>query len=292
MTTPATALYGLVGCPVEHSLSPVMMTAAFDARAIDATYLAFDVRPDALAAAIAGLRAIGARGFNVTSPHKQTVLPLVDELATSARAVGAVNTVVSERGRLVGHNTDASGFVEALREAGTDARGARAVLLGAGGAARAVAAGLARAGASSIMVAGRAQTRAEAMVAEIARVHPATTWRTASLPGPIPCGPDTDLLVNCTPAGMQGGPEGAALVAGLTLGTLPATAIVVDLVYGPGQTPLVEAARARGLHAIDGLTMLLHQGAAAFHLWTARVPPLDAMRRAIDLERVLVDGAA
>jgi len=285
MTTATTALYALIGSPVEHSLSPAMMTAAFDACAIDAAYLPFDVRPNALATAIAGLRALGARGFNVTVPHKEAVLPLLDELATSARAVGAANTVVIERGRLTGHNTDASGFVEALREAESDPMGAQAVLLGAGGAARAVAAGLARAGASSITIAGRAESRAEQAVSALGEVHAAPAWRATSLASSGLCAADTTLLVNCTPAGMQGGPDGASLVAGLALDALPVGAVVVDLVYGRRDTPLLAAARARGLRAIDGLTMLLHQGAAAFELWTGRAPPLDVMRRSLESAR-------
>ena len=252
-----------------------MMTAAFGARAIDAEYLAFDVRPDAL----------GARGFNVTVPHKETILPLLDELSTSARAVGAANTVVIDHGRLTGHNTDASGFVEALREAEADPMGGRAVLLGAGGSARAVAAGLARAGASAITIAGRAEARAEQAVSALREVHAAPAWCATSLASGDLCGRETTLLVNCTPAGMQGGPDGGALVAGLSLEALPTSAVVVDLVYGPTATPLLAAAEARGLRAIDGLTMLLHQGAAAFHVWTGRLPPLEAMRRSLQSAR-------
>lgn len=282
MTTATTALYGLLGSPVEHSLSPAMMTAAFDARAIDAAYLAFDVRPDGLAAAVAGLRTLGARGVNVTLPHKEAVVPLVDELASSARAVGAVNTIVNERGRLVGHNTDASGFVEALREAGADPRDGHAVLLGAGGSARAVAAGLARAGASSITIAGRAVARAQQIAEALAAQHPGPRLRAASLEAAGLCEPQTSLVVNCTPAGMQGGPDGDALAAGVPLHALARDAVVVDLVYRPSETPLLRRAAGQGLRTVGGLTMLLHQGAAAFQLWTGRAAPLEAMRRALE----------
>lgn len=282
MTSATTALYGLVGSPVEHSLSPAMMTAAFGARAMDAVYLAFEVRPDGLGAAVAGLRALGARGLNVTIPHKEAVVPLLDDLASSARAVGAVNTIVVERGRLVGHNTDASGFVEALREAEADPLGGHAVLLGAGGAARAVAAGLARAGAASITIAGRAEARAGQIVSALRPLHPGADFRATSLESAGLCDERTTLLVNCTPAGMDGGPDGSALVAALPMDALPASAIVVDLVYRPLETPLLARAGARGLATLGGLTMLLHQGAAAFHLWTGRAAPLDAMRRALD----------
>ena len=282
MTTATTALYGLLGSPVEHSLSPAMMTAAFGARAIDAAYLAFDVRPDGLAAAVAGLRTLGARGVNVTSPHKEAVVPLLDELASSARSVGAVNTIVNERGRLVGHNTDASGFVEALREAGADPLDGHAVLLGAGGSARAVAAGLARAGASSITIAGRAVARAQQIADALSAQQPGPRFRAASLEAAGLCEPQTSLVVNCTPAGMEGGPDGDALAAGVPLDALPRSAVVVDLVYRPAETPLLRRAAGQGLRTLGGLTMLLHQGAAAFHLWTGRAAPLEAMRRALE----------
>jgi shikimate dehydrogenase len=282
VTSATSALYGLLGSPVEHSLSPAMMTAAFGARAMDAVYLAFEVRPDALGAAVAGLRVLGARGLNVTLPHKETVVPLLDELASSARTVGAVNTIVVERGRLIGHNTDASGFVEALREAEADPLGGHAVLLGAGGAARAVAAGLARAGAASITIAGRAEARAQEIVTSLRARSPGPVFRATSLESDALCDARTTLLVNCTPAGMDGGPDGDALAASLPLDELPASATVVDLVYRPLETPLLARAEARGVATLGGLTMLLHQGAAAFHLWTGRVAPLDAMRRALD----------
>ncbi len=282
MTSATTALYGLLGSPVEHSLSPAMMTAAFGARAMDAVYLAFEVRPDGLSGALAGLRALGARGLNITLPHKEAVVPLLDDLASSARTVGAVNTIVCDRGRLVGHNTDASGFVEALREAEADPLGAHAVLLGAGGAARAVAAGLARAGAATITIAGRAAARAEEIAGSLRERQGGPSFRATTLEDARLCGPDTTLLVNCTPAGMDGGPDGGALAASLPLDALSTGAFVVDLVYQPLETPLLARAQARGLRTLGGLTMLLHQGAAAFHLWTGRVAPLDAMRRALD----------
>jgi shikimate dehydrogenase len=282
VTTATTRLYGLLGSPVEHSLSPAMMTAAFGARAMDAEYLAFDVRPDALRVALDGLRALGVRGLNVTIPHKGAIVPMLDDLASSARTVGAVNTIVCDRGRLVGHNTDASGFVLALREAEADPLGAHAVLLGAGGAARAVAAGLARAGAASITIAGRAAARAEEIVVALREAHPEPTFRAVSLGSDALCAPETTLLVNCTPGGMDGGPDGAALAASLSLEALGPKAVVIDLVYRPLETPLIEAAQARRLATLSGLTMLLHQGAAAFELWTGRSAPVDAMRRALD----------
>lgn len=283
MSTTATTLFGLLGSPVEHSLSPAMMTAAFEAHAIDAAYLAFEVLPDALPAAVSGLRALGARGVNVTNPHKEAVVPLLDALSSAARAIGAVNTIVFDRGRLVGHNTDASGFVEALCEAGADPRRGRAVLLGAGGAARAVAAGLARAGAAAITVAGRARARAEQVVTSLRHAHPGVAWHAASLGEADFVDEQTTLLANCTPAGLDGGPEGDALAAAVPLSLLPASAVVVDLVYRPVETPLLRAAAGRGLAAVGGRAMLVHQGAAAFQLWTGRSAPLAAMRRAVEL---------
>jgi shikimate dehydrogenase len=281
VTGSRTALFGLLGSPVDHSLSPAMMTAAFEARAMDAVYLAFDVGPAALATAVTGLRALGARGANVTTPHKETIVPLLDELAPSARAAGAVNTIVCEAGRWIGHNTDGVGFVEALREAHVDPRGGHAVLLGAGGAARAVAAGLAEAGVSSITVAARSATRAADLLASLRALHPAPTFRATGIDDATTFDGHTTLVVHCTPAGMTGGPDGEALAAALPLATLARTATVVDLVYQPRETPLLRTAASHGLRALSGLPMLLHQGAAAFALWTGHAAPVEVMRRAL-----------
>jgi shikimate dehydrogenase len=266
MTTAATRLAVVIGDPVEHSLSPALHSAAFAASGIDAVFVAVRVARDQLAAALAGLRAMGVLGISVTVPHKQAVMALVDRLDGLAARVGAVNCVsVAADGALVGHNTDAPGFVDS---AGPVA-GQRVVLLGAGGAARAVAAGLADAGVSQLVAVAR---RPDAV--DWTRARPWTAEVLAEL-----C-PSCDLLVDCTSLGLDPAAEGR-VPAAVPLERLPATARVATLVYHR-DTALLAAARARGLAVLDGRAMLLHQGARAFFLWTGQPAPIDAMAAALD----------
>ena len=263
---PRTRLAAVLGDPVEHSLSPAMHNAAFAAAGVDAVLLALRVAPEDLAEAVAGLRAIGAIGLSVTVPHKQAIVPLLDRIEPPADRIGAVNCVAVEPGgALVGHNTDAAGFVDG---AGPVA-GCRIVLLGAGGAARAVHAGLSEAGAASIAVVARAPARVDWVQAR--------PWQADTLRG-LCAG--CDLLVDCTSAGLDPATE-ARLPAPIPLDALPAGARVATLVYHR-ETALVAAARRRGLATFDGRAMLLHQGARAFTLWTGRPAPLEVMRRSID----------
>jgi shikimate dehydrogenase len=280
--TGRTAVYGILGWPVEHSASPRMQNAAFAEGGLDAVYVPFAVDPAALATAVQGLRALGVRGVNVTLPHKEAILPLLDEVDPDAHAIGAVNTVIRDGDRLMGLNTDGAGLVRSLEEAGVEVRGARVTVLGAGGAARAAVVGLARVGAGSLRVAARRPDRAKAMVDAI-----------GSVPGHAritPCPMDaelgdhfahTDLLVQATSATLGAGPAAEELAAALPMDALPSGAAVVDLVYDPLETTVLRAARARGLRAVDGLGMLLHQGALAFEHWTGQPAPLAAMRAAL-----------
>ncbi|MGH9277071.1 MAG: shikimate dehydrogenase [Acidimicrobiales bacterium] len=267
----ATRLAAVIGHPVGHSLSPAMHNAAFRARRLDWAYVAFDVTPDALAAAVSGMRAFGLGGLSVTIPHKEGVARLVDELSGTAEALGAVNTVVAgQNGRLRGENTDGAGFLRALREGdGFDPAHRRCLVVGAGGAARAVVKALADAGASEVVVANRTRSRAEAIVGlagDCGRVGVAEEAGEA------------DLVVNATPAGMAGsGLEDALPLDPAHLGP---GQLVVDLVPNPAITPLIEAARERGATAANGLGMLVHQAALAFRFWTGEDAPVDVMARA------------
>jgi shikimate dehydrogenase len=282
-------VYGIFGFPVAHSRSPAMHNRAFEALGLDARYVPFAVAPEHLGDAVRGARALGIRGWNVTLPHKTAILPWLDEVDPVASAIGAVNTVIRDRDHLRGTNTDAEGLTRALLEAGATLAGTRATVLGAGGAARASVVGLARAGAGRINVAARQRDRAEALVNELR----------GSLPGVVLAACDlaessltavfaeTDLLVQATSATLDGTPAAGRFTDGLPLGLLPATALVTDLVYKPLQTSLLRAAADRGLNTLDGLGMLLHQGALAFELWTGRTAPLAPMRAALlDLEPV------
>jgi shikimate dehydrogenase len=266
----ATRVAAVLGWPVAHSASPALHNAAFAALGIDAVLVALAVAPPDLAAAVRGLAALGFLGASVTVPHKQAVAGLCDRLDPLAERIGAVNCLVFDGGRVVGHNTDAGGFLDALAgELGRDASGARAVLLGAGGAARGVAVALAGAGAS-VQVVARSP----------ASWCAARPWTAAELAALLPT---CDLLVDCTPVGLSRH-EDSAVPAEIPLELLPSTAAVCALLYGTPGSQLVTGARARGLAALDGAAMLVHQGARAFTLWTGRAAPIDVMRAALPVQ--------
>jgi shikimate dehydrogenase len=273
--TGSTRLAAVIGAPVRHSLSPVVHNAAFAASGLDWTYLAFEVQPAALSDALDGVRALGIAGLSVTMPHKEDVARLVDDLSDDARLLGAVNCVVNDKGRLVGHNTDGAGFVGALgAELGVDPRGKRCLVVGAGGAARAVVLALARAGAATVVVANRTRARAEeaaGLAGAAGRVaEPADVVAEVAL---------ADVVVNATSVGM--GLPGAADVP-FPPEALEPGQVVADIVYQPLVTPLVAAARARGVTAANGVSMLVHQAAVAFELWTGAPAPVDAMTAAVE----------
>jgi shikimate dehydrogenase len=280
--TGRTAVYGILGWPVDHSASPAMHNAAFAHLGIDAVYVPFPVAPQGLASAVAGLRALGVRGVNVTVPHKEAILPLLDDVDADARALGAVNTVVRDGARLVGTNTDGPGLVRSLEEAGVDVKGRRVTVLGAGGAARAAVVGLARAGASRIVVAARRPDQADALRRAVQPTVCDTPIDACAMDGDLAAGfAATDLLVQATSATLGDTPTAQSFTSALPLDALPAKAAVVDLVYKPLETTLLHAARARGLQGVDGLGMLLHQGALGFERWTGHPAPVDVMRRAL-----------
>jgi shikimate dehydrogenase len=248
-----------------------MHNAAFRALGLDWAYVAFEVPPGAAhaTAAVAGMRALGLVGLNVTMPHKADVAAAVDRLTPTAEALGAVNTVAWGPGPdvLTGHNTDGPGLLDALLiDEGFDPSGRRCVVFGAGGAGRAVIRALGEAGAASVTVVNRTVERALAA---------APLAGAAGRIGVAADVADADLVVNATPAGMNG-VEGVAIDPAL-LGT---GQLVIDLVYYPAVTPLVEAARMRGAVAINGLGMLIHQAAHAIRLWTGEDPPLEVMSSA------------
>lgn len=265
-----TRLAAVIGWPVEHSRSPQLLNAAFAAAEIDAAMVPIAAPPDDLPAVIAGLRAMRALGASVTVPHKLAAVALCDDLAPTARAIGAVNCIAfdPETHHAIGHNTDCDGFADALTEAGFSSRGARAVLLGAGGAARAVAHGL----------------RNLRAIEVIARDPAAVTWARAwawSRDQLAECFARADLVVDCTPVALHAGADEDAWVDALPLAALRPTATVASLVYHRAPR-LLERARAAGHSTLDGRGMLVHQGARAFALWTGRAAPIAAMRSALD----------
>ncbi len=271
-------LAGVVGWPVEHSLSPRLHGHWFERHRVDGAYVPLPVRPEDLAAAFALLPRLGFRGWNVTLPHKEAARHLVHGLDPAAERVGAVNTVlVGEDGRTHGLNTDGAGFLASLRAAapGWSPGAGPVALVGAGGAARAVAGALLEAGVAGLRLTNRTPARAERLAAELAalgRPPPvaAVPWaaRAGALAGAA-------LLVNATSLGMAGQPP-----LDLPLDRLPAAAVVADLVYVPLETPLLAAARARGHLTVDGLGMLLHQAVPGFAHWGGLAPEVDEALRA------------
>lgn len=277
--TGSTRLVGVLGDPVAHSRSPAMHNAAFRALELDWCYLPLPVAPARLEAALAGLVALGFAGANVTIPHKERAAALADELTPTARALGAANTLtVLPDGRLQGDNTDVGGILAALQEAGVDLAGRQALILGAGGSARAAAYALARAGAD-VALANRTPARADALASDLAphtggRLQVLSLADAAALQARLA---EAALLVNTTPVGMQPGPDISPLPEGLRL---PAGLAVLDLVYAPRRTRLLRDAECSGCRIVEGLRVLVHQGALSFEIWTGRPAPLDVMARA------------
>lgn len=276
-----TKLTGLFGDPVEHTLSPAMHNAAFTALGLNFVYVPFRVPKEALGSAVTAVRALGLAGVNVTVPHKEEVLPYLDHVSEEASLIGAVNTIVNENGQLKGYNTDARGFMRAVRETGFDAQGREAVVIGAGGAARAVCAALALAGVKRIAIFNRTYARGEALAAEVAAATGVETealvWEELGRSGTGVLRA-AEIVVQTTTLGMHPDEEGCPLVSGEAF--RPGQ-LAVDLIYNPPQTRFLRLAAAAGAATQNGLAMLLHQGAAAFELWTKCTAPLEVMRRAV-----------
>jgi shikimate dehydrogenase len=262
---------------VAHSLSPRMHNAAFAALGLGWAYVPLPVRPGDVERAVRGLSALGFAGANVTVPHKQAVLPYMDEVTPIAAALGAVNTiVVRPDGSLLGDNTDGAGFTDDLLEQGTSLElpACRCILLGAGGAAHAIAYALAEKGAS-IMIANRTRSRAEDLQRTMQRALPAARIDVVAFPGALVR--EADLIVNATSLGLH--PDADPLPWDASAGFRPGQ-VVYDLVY-TGRTPFLALAEACGALAIGGLGMLVHQGVRAFELWTGERAPVDVMRAAV-----------
>jgi shikimate dehydrogenase len=266
----------LIGHPVAHSLSGAMQQAAFDALKIDAKYELWDRTPMALADSIAEVRGDDFLGVNITIPHKERVVPLIDRLTEEAQATGAVNTLTREGRRLVGHNTDVPGFAAALDKlVGRQKMPRQAVVLGAGGGARAVVYGLIRAGFLRIVVFNRHLHRAEGMVRHFGRSAShmdlkAMPWHESIIESELA---KTKVLINATSIGLNSD------VSPIPGDVLSGDLLVLDLIYK--KTRLLRDAESAGALAMDGETMLLHQGAAAFALWTGQPAPLEVMSQAL-----------
>ena len=265
-----TRVVGIVGWPVEHSLSPAIHNAAFAALGLDWVYVPLPVDPADVSGALAGVTGLGLAGANVTMPHKAAAADAASTLSDDARRLHAVNTLVVDGSELHGHNTDAPGFERFLRDdAAFDPAGRRALLLGAGGAARACALALARGGAASIVVAARDPARVDVPFSAAVDGFPTGIEAVAFADA---VGVEADLIVNATPLGARGDPPPTPPIG-------PGT-VVVDLLTHPVVTELQTSARARGASAFGGLGLLLHQAALSFELWTGQQPQLDVMSAA------------
>ena len=274
--TGKTRVCGIIGDPIEHSMSPVMHNAAFEALGLDYAYLPFRVRREELPEAIAGIRALNLVGLNVTLPHKVSVIPFLDELDTLAERMGAVNTIVNENGVLAGYNTDAPGFLQALLSKGIEPEGRKIVILGAGGAAKGISFILAEAGANLVIL-NRTISRAEELASQITQYyHRKLEAMTLSEENMAKALNGADVLVNTTSVGMVPGVDQAPVPAKL----LKSDMTVFDIVYNPLETRLLREAKAVGARTIDGLDMLVWQGVLAFEKFTGQKAPFEIMKRA------------
>jgi shikimate dehydrogenase len=264
---------GIIGDPVAHSISPAIQQPALDALGINAVYERWHTPASELAARIAGLREADALGASVTVPHKLAVIQYIDEVSPLALKVGAVNTVINRGGRLIGDNTDVHGFATSLSEVCPDAASRSALILGAGGAARAVVLALDSLGVKSIALANRNPERSGKLAADLAPIQISLiSYDDAEL---IPAVERATILVNATSLGWH---AGEIPIAPALLDRLPENAVVADLTYR--DTDLLVAARTRGLVTMDGLGMVVHQGARAFKLWTGKDAPVELMMAA------------
>lgn len=279
LPTGSTRIAAVIGSPIHHSMSPVILNAAFQSAGLDWVFGAFEVAPGEAPDAVAAMRTLGIAGMSVTMPHKADVLAALDDLSPAARLLGAVNCISWDGDRLVGHSTDGPGLIDTLRvDEGFEPEGKRCVVIGAGGAARAAIAALADAGAASIVVVNRTADRAERAAALAGSRGRVGTDADVS---------DAELVVNATPIGMHRGQEVARLHAADAAPELPFDPacvgrgqLVLDMVYDPLVTPTVQAARASGATAVNGLGMLVHQAAHAYRLWTGEDAPRAAMSAA------------
>ncbi|MBE9191270.1 shikimate dehydrogenase [Gloeocapsopsis crepidinum LEGE 06123] len=285
MITGKTQLLGVMGHPVEHSLSPIMHNAAIAHLKLDYVYLPLSVKPEALTTAVAGFAAINLKGFNVTIPHKQAILPLLSEISPVAQAVGAVNTVWRKDNTWVGTNTDVEGFLAPLQDLNRDWSSAVVLILGNGGAARAVVAACAQLGCLRIYTIGRNYQKLQQFYAswndaDISSKLQVHSWD--KLPQLIP---QATLLVNTTPIGMHPHTEASPLSI-TEMKLLSSEAIAYDLVYTPRPTQFLQQAEKQGVMTIDGLEMLVQQGAAALKIWLQQSVPVDIMRQALQQQLI------
>jgi shikimate dehydrogenase len=270
--TAKTKVTGLIGYPVEHSLSPVMHNSAFEALELDYCYVTFSVEPSRLEEAIRGIKALGIAGINVTVPHKEAVMKFLDRIDEEAREIGAVNTVVNKEGLLIGYNTDGRGFMASLNENCYSPQGKRVFIVGAGGASKAVAYYLSKE-ASELFIYDIDRQKSLNLVNHL-KGHGKVSMAKVTVAEDISTIREADIVINATPIGLK--PEDPSPV---DIELLHKGQIVCDLIYK--ETRLLREASMKGCQTINGLGMLLWQGVFAFELWTGKKPPVEVMRKAL-----------
>ena len=278
--TGKTKIVSIFGYPIEHTFSPLMHNAAFSALGLDYCYIPFEVRPEDLKNAVESIRALNIRGVNITVPHKEAVIKYLDELSKEAKLIGAVNTIENRNGRLIGHNTDGRGFIKSLLEdAKTKVKGKSVLLIGAGGAGKGVAVSCALEGASEVVIANRTIKKAEELAKYLSRHFKKIKFFAIPLEKHkiLNAIVKIDILINATSLGLQG--KG---LLPISQKDLHRDLVIYDLIYNPQITPLFKIARRAGVKkAVNGLGMLIHQGAIAFQIWTGKKPPVDVMKKAV-----------
>lgn len=269
-------VYAVIGDPIAHSKSPLMHNAALQAMEVNGVYTAFHVKPEQLEYAVAGIRALGLGGVNVTIPHKERVMAYLDEVDGSAQVIGAVNTIVHRDGKLHGHNTDGLGYVRSLKEEmQADIPSSRIVIIGAGGAARGIAHALLTEGCKELIIANRTVERAQSLADDLSGFGNVRAVMLGDAPAIAPH--DVDIIIQTTSVGMHPHIEASPVSAEW----LQAHMLVSDIIYNPLETALLQAAKAKGCRIHNGLGMFVHQGAIAFELWTGLKAPTALMRQRV-----------
>ena len=277
MLTSKTKIYGLLGYPIKHSFSPLIHNAAFEAEKIDACYLCFETKPEDIKQAIEGIRALNIQGVNLTIPHKEICLSYLDEIDKNAEFIGAVNTIVRKENKLIGYNTDGEGFIKALKEdLDFDSKDKTIFLFGAGGAGKAIGMSLAKYGAKQIFIVDKNKKKARALAENIKENFPNTIAELTHSHNQEAI-KASHLLVNATPIGMN--PNDNLMINPVYF---PQQLNIFDLIYNPRETKLLRIAKKKGLKAVNGLGMLIHQATLSFELWTGEKAPLAVMKEAVE----------
>ena len=269
-----TSVYCIIGHPIAHSLSPAIHNTAFKLYGMDAVFVAFDVDPAMLREAVNGIRALGIKGLTVTIPHKERIIPYLDDVNPVAQSIGAVNTVKNENGKLIGYNTDVWGFMEPLKQLADRLKGGSALLVGAGGASRAIVYALKTLGIGKLFIANRTAERGKRLEGYASGLGIESKYIGFDEKQMNETAKNVDLIINATPLGMHG--VGGRLP--ITSEYISRNAIVYDIVYNPLETPLLAEARKAGAIAISGVDMLVYQAVFAFEIWTGVRPDPEPLR--------------